>query len=50
MHRQLSEDIMQNFEEFAVRQVNVTYERSIFTKGVKKRKNHLRDLTQQLEG
>ena len=46
------EDIMQKVVEFAVGQVNVSYERFnfFFTKGAKKRKNHLRTFTQRLEG
>ena len=47
---QTFEAIIKKFKEFAVGNVNMTYEYFNFTKGVKKRKNHLRDLTQQLEG
>ena len=47
---QTFEAIIKKFKEFAVGNVNMTYEYFNFTKGVKKRKNHLRDFTQQLEG
>ena len=50
MHRQLSEDIMQKFEEFAVRQVNVTYERSIFTKGVKEEEESFKRFNSAIRG